>query len=216
MTKPVRVAVFDGYALFRRGIVDALRGTKLMVVAEDETLDEADQVIGKCKPDIVLFDIKIPGAASEKIALLLRSYPESRFVILTASDEKEHIDEVWRLGVHGCILKGVGATELVRELESVHNGQPYISGTLATTLLRNDTLLKPVPAREDFSFLSSRDKEVLTHLAEGMTNQQIALRLGLTAKMVKRHLSSVFRKLGVRNRLQAALHARKHAKELGI
>jgi DNA-binding NarL/FixJ family response regulator len=216
MTDPVRVAIFDGYALFRRGVVDALRGTKLLVVAEDETMDGAQRVIRKCKPDIVLFDVKISGADTEKIAVLLRSYPESRFVILTASDEKEHIEEVWRLGVHGCILKGVGATELVRALEGVHNGQPYISGTLATTLLRKDGLVKPVAARDDFSSLTTRDKQVLTHLAEGLTNQQIALRLGLTAKMVKRHLSGVFRKLRVRNRLQAALHARKHAKELGI
>ena len=216
MAKPIRVAVFDGYALFRRGVVDALRGTKLMVVAEDETLDEADRVIGKCKPDIVLFDVKIAGGESEKIALLLRSHPEVTLCDIDGARRQRTYRGGVAAGRSWLHSQGVGATELVRALEGVHNGQPYISGTLATTLLRNDTLLKPVAARVDFSFLSSRDKQVLSHLAEGMTNQQIALRLGLTAKMVKRHLSSVFRKLGVRNRLQAALHARKHAKELGI
>jgi two-component system nitrate/nitrite response regulator NarL len=216
VAKPIHVAIFDGYALFRRGVVDVLRGTNLLVVAEDETMDLADELIGKCEPDIVLFDIQAPGADIEKIAGLLRSFPDSRFVILTASDEKEHIEQVWNLGVHGCVVKGVGANELIRALEAVHNGQPYMSATLAAALLKKEVLAQPVPPRVEVLGLSPRDRQILAHLANGLTNQQIAQQLGLTAKAVKRQLSGVFRKLRVRNRLQAALHARKHAKELGI
>ena len=122
MTKPIRVAIFDGYALFRRGVVDVLRGTNLLVVAEDETMEQADELIVKCEPDIVLFDIQAPGADVEKIAGLLRSHPDSRFVILTASDEKEHIEQVWRLGVHGCVVKGVGASELIQRSKQCTTG----------------------------------------------------------------------------------------------
>jgi two-component system, NarL family, nitrate/nitrite response regulator NarL len=216
MTNPVRVAIFDGYALFRRGVVDVLRGTNLLVVAEDETLESASELIAKCEPDIVLFDIQAPGADIETIAGLLQSFPRSRFVILTASDEKVYIEQVWSLGVHGCVIKGVGASELIRALEGVHNGQPYMSATLAAALLKKEVLAKPVPPREELVGLTTRDRQILAHLADGLTNQQIAQHLGLTVKAVKRHLSGVFRKLRVRNRLQAALHARKHAKELGI
>ena len=216
MSEPIRVAIFDGYSLFRRGVVDALTGTNLLVVAEDDTMDSADEVIAREKPDIVLFDISEPGCETGTIGSLLKRYPASRFVIFTASQEREHIEELWQAGVHGCILKGVGATELIRALQGVHHGQPYVSATLATMLLKKEVPARAAPPRDNFSTLTDRDKQILAHLAEGLTNRQIAARLGLTVKIVKRHLSSVFRKLRVSNRVQAALHAKKHAKELGI
>jgi two-component system, NarL family, nitrate/nitrite response regulator NarL len=215
MSEPIRVVIFDGYSLFRRGVVDALSGTNLLVVAEDDTMEMAAELIAKAKPNIVLFDISESESAG-RIGSLLNRFPRSRFVIFTASQDREYIEEVWQAGVHGCILKGVGATELIRALQGVHNGQPYVSATLATMLLKKEVPRRTVPPRDNFSALTNLDKQILAHLAEGLTNPQIAARLGLTVKIVKRHLSSVFRKLHVSNRVQAALHAKKHARELGI
>lgn len=204
MIDRIRVSLLDNHPLFRTGIKDAFAGTKFAIVAEGEPTDETYQVVLKRKPDIVLMDIHADGDGIELAERLLKSLPSAKIVILTASSNEDDIAETLRIGVHGYILKGVRAAELRSALESIHDGQPYITPALATRLV----LRQNGPGKDKRVVFTPRDKQVLGHLIEGLTNEEIALRLGLNTRTIKHYLTGVFRKMRVRNRVEAVLRAK--------
>jgi len=204
LTDRIRVGLLDNHPLFRTGIKDAFAGTKFTIVAEGEPTDETRQLVLKRKPDIVLMDIHAEGDGIKLAEQFLKSLPTAKVVILTASSNEDDIAETLRIGVHGYILKGVRAVELRSALETIHTGQPYITPALATRLV----LRQNGPGKDRRVAFTPRDKQVLGHLVEGLTNEEIALRLGLNTRTIKHYLTGVFRKMRVRNRVEAVLRAK--------
>ena len=141
MADRIRVALLDNHPLFRRGIHDALGGTKLAIVAEGDATEEACQAALKKKPEIVLMDIDGKGETIRLAERILANPIRAKVVILTGSSDEEDIAEALRIGVHGYILKGVGAVELVTALEGIFDGQrqshlPRIAVELALLIVQ--------------------------------------------------------------------------------
>ena len=161
MADRIRVALLDNHPLFRRGIHDALGGTKLAIVAEGDATEEACQAALKKKPEIVLMDIDGEGEGIRLAERILANLISAKVVILTGSSDEEDIAEALRIGVHGYILKGVGAVELVTALEGIFEGQPYITPALATRLLLRDKGQSLRPSKDKELVFTARDRQVL-------------------------------------------------------
>ena len=208
MPDQIRVALLDNHPLFRRGIIDAFSGTRLVVVAEGTPTAKGSQFAIEQKPDIVVMEIDMPGDGIELAERILTTQTSARLVILTASSDQDDISEALRIGVHGYILKGVQAAELITALEGIHEGEPYITPALATRLLLRDKGRSFRSNKNGELTFTSRDKQVLSHLAQGLTNDEIAQLLGVNTRTIKHYLTRVFRKMQVRNRVEAVLCAK--------
>jgi DNA-binding NarL/FixJ family response regulator len=210
---PIKLAVVDAHPLYRQGLANALDGSRLVLVAEGATADDARQAVEQGNPEVLLLDLDVPGGMAAAEALL-RVRPDLKVVILTACDDEENVTDALRIGVHGYILKSVSGPELVRAIESIHRGEPYITPALASRLLIQSRG-KSLAAQGNGSFdLTVRDKQLLGYLARGLTNQEIARSLGMNVRTVKHYLTQVFRKMRVRNRVEAILEAQRMRLEL--
>jgi DNA-binding NarL/FixJ family response regulator len=185
-----------------------------MPVAEGATARDARAAVEAGDPDVLLIDVEVPGdgmAAADKV---LRTRPDVKVVVLTACDAEEHVSHALRMGVHGYILKDVSGPELVSAIEAVHRGEPYITPALASRLLMQTRGRALAISGERCIDLTARDRQLLGFLATGLTNQEIALSLGMNVRTVKHCLTQMFRKMRVRNRLEAILEAQRLRVEL--
>jgi len=210
----IKVAVVDAQPLYREGLAHALAGSGLVLVAEGATADDTREAVEKSKPDILLLDIRVPGDALGAAENILRQRPSLKVVILTACDDEVEVTDALRLGVHGYILKDVSGPELISAIETIHRGEPYITPALASRLLMRGRGRPQTAAGNGAVDLTARDKELLGYLAKGLTNQEIARSLGMNVRTVKHYLTQVFRKMRVRNRVEAILEAQKMRLEL--
>jgi DNA-binding NarL/FixJ family response regulator len=210
----IKVVVVDGHPLFRQGLANAIVGSRLAVVAEGGTADDVRRAVEKGKPDILLLDIHVSGDGMGAAKDILRQRPATKVVILTASDQREHVADAIRIGVHGYILKDVSGPELVSAIETIHRGEPYITPALASRLLMQGKGGSLLARKTEDLGLTPRDMQVLGYLAKGLTNQEIARSLGVNVRTIKHYLTQVFRKMRVRNRVEAILEAQKLGLEL--
>jgi|SoiMethySBSTD1v2_1073268.scaffolds.fasta_scaffold319956_2 DNA-binding NarL/FixJ family response regulator len=205
MTASVRVALVDDHPLFREGVASVLASCRdIEVVAQGGSADEAAEIAQTRRPDVVLLDISIPGGGLSAIREITAHCPASRVMMLTVSIDKTDVLEALRLGARAYVVKGVSGRELVQALRVVVQGERYISPSLGAMLLSDvDSKAEArVPAARD---LNSREAMILSLVTQGLTNKQIATRLQLSDKTVKHYMTSVFQKLHVRSRLEAAL-----------
>jgi len=204
MTPAVRIAIVDDHPLFREGVARSLRAIGgFEIVGEGETAADAEK-LASGKPQIMLLDISMPGGGLKAAANILARHPDQKIVMLTVSEANADLAMALRTGVRGYVLKGVGSSQLAEILHSVSAGEQYISHTLSTRLL-ND-LIKPEAGKADLiAKLSSREAGILSLVAEGLSNKEVAKRLALQEKTVKHHMTRVLAKLNVRNRTEAAL-----------
>jgi DNA-binding NarL/FixJ family response regulator len=210
----IKVAVVDAHPLYRQGLANALDGSRLVLVAEGATADDARQAVEQGNPEVLLLDLGVPGDGMAAAEDILRVRPDLKVVVLTACDDEENVTDALRIGVHGYILKSVNGPELVRAIESIHRGEPYITPALASRLLIQSRG-KTLAAQGNGSIeLTPRDRQLLGYLARGLTNQEIARGLGMNVRTVKHYLTQVFRKMRVRNRVEAILEAQKMRLEL--
>ncbi len=210
----IKVAVVDAHPLYRHGLANALAGSRLVVVAEGGTAEDAHRAVQKGKPDILLMDMEVPGDGMGAAQAVLRLRSSLKVVVLTASDDEEDVAEALRMGVHGYILKDVSGPELVSAIEAVYRGEPYITPALASRLLMRSKGRPLAPHRGEDVGLTARDKRILGYLAKGLTNQEIARSLGMNVRTVKHYLTQVFRKMRVRNRVEATVEAQRMRLEL--
>lgn len=209
MNEPIRVVVVDDHELFRRGVIATLNDSGGFVVeGEGSTSAEALALARSLLPDLVLLDLHLPdGLGLDIVRQLQRDCPVSRIVVLTVEEDDAAPLRAMREGASGYILKGVAADELVRAITGIARGHAYVSPKLAAHLLKE--MQTRAQDREAMGDLSEREREVLEGLARGETNREIAVRLKLSEKTVKYYVTNVLIKLRVRNRVEAALLARK-------
>jgi DNA-binding NarL/FixJ family response regulator len=203
----IKVAVVDCYPMFRQGVVETIkRADSFVVVAEGATAEDAVNIVRDRKPDVILLDINIPGDGIEAALKICESPGHAKIVVLTASDDILHVSTALKAGVDGYLLKGVSGRELVTAISNVYQGQQFITPELAFRLL-SDT---PVgPSADPKLNLSYREQQVLNHVTRGLTNTEIATELSLDVRTIKYHLTRLFKKMGVRNRLEAVCAAKR-------
>jgi DNA-binding NarL/FixJ family response regulator len=201
--------------LFREGVAKLLSRTPgVEIVADGSTAADAVNIAQQLLPDVLLLDLKLPDDGVAAAATIAREYPSIRIVILTASDCDSDVAAMLQLGVHGYLLKGCTGQEIIRAVQRVGAGEFYVTPSLAAPLLSE--MRPPAPEPGDNSEeLSGREEIILAQVSKGLTNKEIARALNLREKTVKHHMTHIMQKLGVRNRLEAALIGQKRQRLSG-
>ena len=212
----LHVVIVDDHALFREGLATIL-GTQadIEVVGEGGTAQDAIRLARDLLPEIILLDIDMPGGGLEAARIIANEQPVCKIVVLTASEEDDHLIAALKAGARAFILKGVAARELMRILRAVAAGESYVPPALAASLLLEmhepHTLARKAPVNP-INELTEREREILESLAGGLSNKEIGEKLFLSEKTVKHYMTNILQKLQVRNRVEAALLAQKSGK----
>ncbi len=205
----IRILLADDHPIIREGLRRILEmDPQIMVVGE---VGDGQGAINKTRildPDVVLMDLKMPGTDGiEASRVIRREFPEIRIIILTVADDDDML-EVIRAGASGYLLKDVEPGELLKAIHTVYEGRPAFHPIVTSRLLGEyNRLSMPVRKDDEISMLTEREKEVLGLIAQGESNKNIAHKLFISEKTVKNHITSIFRKLKVEDRTQAAIFA---------
>ena len=207
----VRVLIADDQALVRGGfrmILDDKPDTDVVGEANDGA--EAIALVASLEPDVVLMDIRMPGVDGiEATRQIVASGSAARIIILTTYDADEYVFSALRAGASGFMLKDVRPAELVEAIRVVARGDALLAPTVTRRLLDRftETLAEPGAPAPDLDELTERELEVLRLVALALSNAEIAKRLVVSEATVKTHVSSVLRKLALRDRVQAVVLA---------
>jgi DNA-binding NarL/FixJ family response regulator len=207
----IRVVLADDQALVRGGfrmILDARPDIEVAGEAGDG--DEAVALVERVVPDVVLMDVRMPGTDGiEATRRIAASGSPARVVVLTTYDLDEYVFAAVRAGASGFLLKDVRPLDLVEAVRVVARGDALLAPSATRRLLDRfaGTLPDPGPPPAELEELTERELEVFRLVALALSNAEIARRLVLTEATVKTHVSSVLRKLGLRDRVQAVVHA---------
>lgn len=201
----VRLLLVDDSEVVRAGLRALLAGeASLSVVGEAGDVRTAVQAARRSHPDVVLLDIRLPdGTGFDACRQILQQLPETRVLILTSVVDDNLLDEAIRAGTHGYLLKEINARGLVQAIFDVAAGKSILDPAITARVL---ALVKGTPGNTvaHLDSLSPQEKRVLALIAEGRTNKEVAAELNLAEKTVKNYLSTVFEKLHVSRRTQAA------------
>lgn len=204
----VRVVIADDHALVREGLRKVLElDDRIEVVTEVGDGQGAINIARKEKPDVILMDVNMPGTDGVVATRVIkREIPAIKVIALTIYEDEEVVDMV-KAGVSAYILKDVAGSELVETIHKVMAGEVVIHPRVANRLVRE---LTRTDRKEDHAKLTKREKDVLELLVKGNTNKEMADIMFISEKTVKNHLTSIFKKLGVKDRTQAAVYALKN------
>jgi DNA-binding NarL/FixJ family response regulator len=201
----IRILLADDHPIVRDGLRAVLSTqADFAVVGEAENGTQVLAQIAALEPDILLLDLEMPdGDGVVTLQALAGTNTTVRVIIFTAFDTDDRIVEAVRAGAKGYLLKGAPRAELFNAIRVVHSGgsllQPVIASKLIGRLTQAPALVEPLTARE---------QEVLTLIAQGLPNKEIAARLVITERTVKFHVSAIMSKLGATNRTEAVALAR--------
>jgi len=204
----VKVIIADDHALVREGLRRLLElDPNIEVLTEVGDGQGAINMVRKLRPDVVLMDVNMPGTDGiVATKVIKREMPSIRVIALTIYEDEEVIEMV-RAGVSAYVLKDVAGSELIDTIYRVMNGEVVIHPRVASRLVRE---LTRTDRKKDSVRLTKRERDVLTCLVKGHSNKEMADSMFISEKTVKNHLTSIFRKLGVKDRTQAAVYALKN------
>ena len=216
MSDKIHVVIADDHTLFREGLAGIISGADdFEVVGQAGTMHDAVQLARDLLPDIILLDIDMPGGGLEAARMVAEECPVTRIVILTSSEEDDHLIGALKIGARAYVLKGVAARELLRILRAVSAGESYVPPMLAASLLleMREANSQQKQSISPLDELTPRERQILEGLAAGLSNKEIGEKLFLSEKTVKHYVTNVLQKLQVRNRVEAALLAQKEMKK---
>lgn len=209
MNEPIRILIADDHTLFRDGLTALFASLPdLVVVGQAATGAEAITLAEQHQPDVVLMDIQMPGINGlEATRQIVQTSPHIGVIIVTMFEDNDSVFAAMRAGARGYVLKGAGQEEMERTIQAVARGEALFGSAIASRLMNYFAGPKPadVPL---FAELTEREREVLTLIAQGANNGEIAHRLSLSVKTVRNHVSNIFSKLQVVDRAQAIIRAR--------
>jgi two-component system response regulator DevR len=210
--KKQRILLVDDHEVVRLGLKALLEHSpNFEVVAEAASAKEAIENTARYHPDIVLMDIRLPGASGiEACEEIIRDHPETRVVMLTSYAEDEMLFSAIRAGASGYVLKQIGGGDLIRALESVGRGESMLDPAVTQRVFQEVRRAVKEEEASAFANLSQQEKHVLQLVSEGKTNREIAKALYLGEGTVRNYVSSILSKLGVSNRAEAAAYAVEH------
>lgn len=199
---PLRVLLVDDHAFYRAGLRGMLVAEGLEVL-EARSGAAAVDLVAAAAPDVVLMDLHMPGMSGvEATAVVAATAP---VVVLTASADDGDVVDAVRAGARGYLLKDAGLEEILASIRAAAAGEAWVSPRVTGVLLdrlRESTVAEPAPVA-----LSAREREVLRLMAAGMDNAAIGRELYLSVGTVRKNVSSILAKIGVDNRVEAAVYA---------
>ncbi len=211
----IRILIADDHAIFRDGLRKLLEAEPgLHVVGEAADGGEALRLAGQLKPDILLLDLampRVPGLLA--LREMAKAAPYTRTIVLAAVVEPRQTLEALQLGARGVILKESATSLLLKSIRAVRAGQYWVGNAAVSDLVMTLRDLKSVPddeSRKKRFGLTPRELEIVSAIVAGYTNKDISEKFHISEQTVKHHLTNVFDKLGVSNRLELALFAVNH------
>ena len=209
--KDITVMLADDHVLMRQGIKQILElEDDIDVIAQAGDGEETVEKAVDLNPDVILLDINMPKLNGIEV---LRRFKDlgvaSKIIMLTIHDDREYLYETMKIGANGYVLKDSDADSLIKAIRDVYIGKTYIQPSIASMLV-TEINSKDKSVNKDLlkiKSLSKREYEVLTLVAEGLNNKEIADRLFISEKTVKNHVSNIFKKIDVNDRIQAAIFA---------
>jgi DNA-binding NarL/FixJ family response regulator len=210
----IRILIADDHPVFRfglRALLNAVPDTE--VVGEVTTGEEVIALASTLQPDVILMDINMPGVNGIEATRRIREANPDIHILIVTMLEDDSVFAAMRAGGHGYVIKGAEPTEVLRAIRSVADGEAIFSPGIAERLMHyfatpptgDSTRLAGTPV---FPELTDREREVLTLIAQGLTNSAIAERLVLSPKTVRNYVTEIFSKLQVADRAQAIIRAR--------
>lgn len=199
---PIRVLVVDDHPSMRMGLVSLINNQPGMdVIAEASDGEEAIEVFDDVLPDVVLMDLRMPEMGGvEAILLIRKKHPDARVIVLSTYDWDEDIHRALQSGAASYLLKDMPIEEIASTVKSVFKGENSLPGSVA----------KRLEERAERDQLTERERDVLKSLIKGRSNKEIACSLCISEETVKSHLKTLFSKLRVRDRTEAAIAAIRH------
>jgi DNA-binding NarL/FixJ family response regulator len=206
---PITVMLVDDHALVRSAVRQALSADDIEVIGEASSAEEALLLAPQLAPDVLLLDLNLPGTSGLGVLReLAPRLPKTKIVMLTISDDRRDLLDAVRNGAAGYLTKDLSPEALQRAVRGIRSGDLAMSRAMAADVIQHlaTTTNRPSGAdtRGDLRGVSRREEEVLALLADGLTDRQIADRLGISPRTVETHVGSLLNKLGVRNRAEAA------------
>jgi DNA-binding NarL/FixJ family response regulator/class 3 adenylate cyclase len=206
---PIRVLLVDDHAVVRRGLRGFLELLKdFEVVGEAENGREGVAAADRLMPDVVLMDLLMPEMGGlDAIAAIKQAHPEIEIVAVTSFIEEEKVTSALEAGASGYLLKDAEAEEVAQAIRAAYHGEVHLDPAVSRLLAQR---LRQRKDAEPVEPLTTREKEVLSQLAKGASNKEIAYELGITERTARTHVSNILGKLGLASRTQAALYAVEH------
>jgi DNA-binding NarL/FixJ family response regulator len=207
---PIRVLVADDHRFFRdglRALLDSAQGLELVGEAGD-----GEEVVAQAavlQPDVILMDLQLPKINGvEATRRILASQPRLNVLVLTMFEDTDTVLAAMRAGARGYILKDTDEEALLRSVRAVASGEALFGPGVAERMMRYLAEATPPGGRAAFPELTEREREVLSLLAQGLSNQEVAQRMGISLKTARNHVSNILGRLQVADRTEAVARAR--------
>lgn len=210
---PYKIVVADDHAILRQGLRALLSASdEISIIGEASDGQEAIRITNQLKPDVLLIDLSMPRMnGTEAIQVLRARQPDLKIIVLTVHRTEEYVRAALDAGINGYLLKDDTHNELLSSIHAVLNGQTYLSPSICGHVV--NTYLDPNGALvhgSSLEALTTREREVIKLIAEGMTNKSIARQLFISVKTVEKHRSNLMRKLNLHSAAKITAYAIEH------
>ena len=208
--KRIRILLADDHHIFREGMRALLAtASDLEVVGEAADGNEVVAKAAEVRPDVILMDLQLPGLNGvEATRRILASQPKVSVLVLTMFEDTDTVLAAMRAGARGYLLKDTHEEALLRSVRAVANGEALFGPAVAERLIQYLAVATPPAEPRAFPELTGRELEVLSLLAQGLTNQAVADRMGVSLKTARNHVSNILGRLQVADRTEAVARAR--------
>lgn len=205
----IKVLIADDHKMFRQGLRMLFEmEPDIKIVGEARDGLEVQEMARQLEPDVILMDINMPGADGvEATRQVLKEQPNLSIIVLTMFREDEHVFQAIRAGAKGYVLKDADSLEVTRAIRTVASGSSVLDPAMTAKVFNQFKLLADMSEKSNREGLTDRELEILTLVAQGASNREIGDKLFLSEKTIKNYITSIFQKLQMNDRTQAAVYA---------